>query len=83
LFKCYLVILSVELCLGKLWEIPSTHAQNYFNCMKNTRVLGIPINHTLSYYLPPDFFIIPIAVLSGLSNVDVTPPSNNTLYTEL
>jgi len=43
LVMCYLVILSVELCLGKLWEISSSHAQNYFNCRKNTRVLGIPI----------------------------------------
>jgi hypothetical protein len=42
LSKCYLVILSVELCLEKLWEIPSSHAQNYFNQRKNARVLGIP-----------------------------------------
>ena len=45
--------------------------------------MGIPISHTLSHYLPPDFSIIPIAVLSGLSNVEVTPPSNNTFYTKL
>ena len=83
MFKCYLVILSVELCLGKLWEIPSSHAQNYFSFREITRLMGIPISHTLSHYYPPDFSIIPIAVLSGLSNVEVTPPSNNTLYTEL
>jgi hypothetical protein len=40
---CYLVILSVELCLGKLWEFPTSYAQNYFNYRKNARVLGIPI----------------------------------------
>ena len=43
LFWCYLVILSVELCLGKLWEFSSSHAQNYFNYSENTRLLGIPI----------------------------------------
>ena len=69
--------------MGTLWEISSSQAQNYFNFQEITRLMGIPINHTLSYYLPPDFSIMPIAVFSGLSNVEVTPPSNNTLYTEL
>jgi hypothetical protein len=41
---CYLVILSVELCLGKLWEFPSSYAQNYFILKKIARVLGIPID---------------------------------------
>jgi len=79
----YLVILSVELCLGKLWEISSSHAQNYFSFREITRYMGIPINHALSHHLPSDFSIIPIAVLSGLSNIEVTPPSDNTWYTEL
>ncbi len=44
LVMCYLVILSVELCLGKLWEFPTSYAQNYFILKKIARVLGIPID---------------------------------------
>ena len=37
--------------MGKLWEFSSSHAQNYFNYIENTRLMGIPIVSIRNLYI--------------------------------